>query len=145
MSWVRRIFGEDCQWLTLFNETYGNTGNLFFENNWCDSLLQKMTNTFWIDVIKDWQILCRSQQVSNNLDILNSCLWYNPQISKEEMYFSSWFRKGIFLIGDIVNEHGQILPIEALKKKYNFNPNVLDFHRINFLVQKFIKIFKTLF
>ena len=46
MSWVRRIFGEDCQWLTLFNETYGNTGNLFFENSWCDSLLQKMTNTF---------------------------------------------------------------------------------------------------
>ena len=94
-------------------------------------------------MIKDWQILCRSQQVSNNLDILNSCLWYNPQISKEEMYFSIWFRKGIFLIGDIVNEHSQILPIEALKKKYNFNPNVLDFHRIKLLVQKFIKIFKT--
>ena len=65
------------------------------------------------------------------------------KLMKEEMYFSIWFRKGIFLIGDIVNEHGQILPIEALKKKYNFNPNVLDFHRIKLLVQKFIKIFKT--
>ena len=42
-----------------------------------------------------------------------------------------------------MNEHGQILPIEALKKKYKFNPNVLDSYRIKLLVPKFIKIFKT--
>ena len=46
MSWVRRIFGEDCQWLTLFNETYGSTGNVFFENTWCDSLLKRLPIPF---------------------------------------------------------------------------------------------------
>ena len=143
ISWIRRIFGEDCQWLTLFNEIYGNAGNLFFENTWCNSLLQRMTNTFWMDVIKDWQIFCRKQQTSNNIDILNSCLWYNPQISREVLYFSTWFKNGIFLIGDIMNEYGQILPIEVLRETYNIKPNILDYHRIKVLVQNYIKKFKT--
>ena len=30
MSWVRRIFGEDCQWLTLFNETYERRNVLLY-------------------------------------------------------------------------------------------------------------------
>ena len=59
------------------------------------------------------------------------------------MYFSSWFRKRIFLIGDIVNEYGQTLATEALKKNYNIKTNVLDFHRIKLLVQNCIRRFKT--
>ena len=42
--------------------------------------------------------------------------------------------KWIFIIGDIVNE--------GLKKKYNINPNVLDFHRIKLLVQNFSRDLK---
>ena len=84
MSWVRRIFGEDCQWFTLFNESSGYSGNLF-ENSWCDFLLQKMTNTFWIDVIKDGQIHCRRQHISNDLDILNSCRWFYPKFQRKNV------------------------------------------------------------
>ena len=63
-----------------------------------DNLVKKMTNTIWIDVIKNCQILFRKQQFNNNLDTLNSCLWYNPQISREPLYFSTGIERKFFSV-----------------------------------------------
>ena len=140
VSWVRRMFCQtECQWLILFKEMYGITGKLYFESMWCDVLVKKMTNSFWVDVIKNWQIILRKQKPKSNCDIMNCSLWYNPKISKEPLYISSWFKGGISLLGDILNVEGKIEPIEVLQNRYNINCNVLDYFRVKLSLQKFIK------
>ena len=95
VSWVRRMFCQtECQWLILFKEMYGITGKLYFESMWCDVLVKKMTNSFWVDVIKNWQIILRKQKSKSNCDIMNCSLWYNPKSSKEPLYISSWLKGG---------------------------------------------------
>ena len=52
-------------------------------------------------------------------DILSSPLWYNPLKSEHEVYFPSWFNKGIVTVGDIVDNRGTILEQKDTQKKFN--------------------------
>ena len=114
---MRRIFcGPECQWLTLFNEMYTYTGKLHFESMWGNVLIKKMSNPFWVEVIENWQILCRKQQPISNSDLMNTSIWYNPKISREPLYFSKWFNAGVLQLGDILNDKGKIESFETLQK-----------------------------
>ena len=142
VSWVRRIFcGPECQWLTLFNEMYTYTGKLHFESMWGNVLIKKISNPFWVEVIENWQILCRKQQPISNSDLMNTSIWYNPKISREPLYFSKWFNTGVLQLGDILNDKGKIESFETLQKKYSINCNILDYYRIKLSVQNFVKKF----
>ena len=105
---------------------------------WGDSLLKKMSNAFWAEVIENWQVLCRKQQPKNNLDVMNTTIWYNPDISKEPLYLSNWFKAGVLLLGDILNTEGEIEPFEKLKERYDIKCNIFEYYRLKLSVQKFV-------
>ena len=120
---------------------YTYTGKLHFKSMWGNVLIQKMSNPFWVEVIENWQILCRKQQPISNLDLMYTSIWYNPKISREPLYFSKRFIAGVLLLCDILNDKGKIESFETLQKRYSINCNILDYYRIKLSVQNFVKKF----
>ena len=41
---------------------------------WFNNINDKMTNGFWVEVMKSWQTLCQKCKLGINADVLNSCL-----------------------------------------------------------------------
>ena len=139
VCWIRRIICDpESQWLKLFHEMYGNEKKFHIESMWFNNINCKMTNGFWIEVMKSWQTLCHKCKLRSNADILNSCLWYNPKLARDPFYLSAWYKQGIYCIGDIVDNRGKVEAIEVLKNRYYFNINILDYYRVKLHVQNFI-------
>ena len=63
----------------------------------------------------------------------------NPKISKFNIFFADWFKHGIHLISDIVDEQGVVVNLELLKQKFNFNVNFLNYLTIRKCITEFIK------
>ena len=140
ICWIRRLIcGSDTQWIKLFNEIYGIKKEVYFENMWFDVLKKRMTNGFWFEVINCWQEFSKKCKFKSNSDILNSCIWYNQKLTREPLYLPSWYKHGIYCVGDIVDSGGKIQSIDQLKNIYGLNVNVLDYYRVKLSVQGLIK------
>ena len=107
--------------------------------DWCKALIQKTGNTFWKQVFKYWKEFSSKQTLLSNSDIMQSPLWFNLQISEQNLYLSTWKAKGICIVGDIVNKDGNILAIEELKNKYQLRNIEFDYYLVRSLVRSFIK------
>ena len=86
-----------------------------------------MYNQFWHDVFKDWQALNKPQEAQNDCKLLRSCIWYNSQISKDIIFFPDWYKKGIYLVDDIINRDGKVVSNNDLNNKFNINVNILNY------------------
>ena len=62
--------------------------------------------------------------ITNNTDLLQSCIWYNSKISKNPIYFPDWFNHGIYYVRDLLDAEGKMLTYEHLKMKYNCSLNI---------------------
>ena len=40
---------------------------------------------------------------------MQSCLWYNNQLSDATLFIDKWFKSGINLVGDIVDSNGVVI------------------------------------
>ena len=65
---------------------------------------------------------------------MQSPLWFNPHISKDNLYLTTWQNKGINMIGDIIHPDGNILAIQKMKDKYDLPINASDLYRVRALV-----------
>ena len=52
-----------------------------------------------------------------------SSVWFNPHISNNKLYFSDWYKSGISVVDDIINEEGILYSLDELRQRYNFNIN----------------------
>ena len=68
---------------------------------------------------------------------LSSPIWYNPIISKYDLFLPNWWDKNIFQGSDMVDENGDIMSLEVLKKRFDLQTNFLEYLR----VQKNLKHF----
>ena len=98
-----------------------------------------MSNGFWIEVISCWQEFSRKCKFESNSDILNSCIWYNQKLTKEPIYLPTWYKHGIYCVGDVVDSRGKIQSIDQLKNIYRFHINILDYYRVKLSVHDLIK------
>ena len=139
ICWIRRIIcNSDSQWIGLFHEMYGSKNLFYFESNSLVNIKHKITNPFWIEVLQSWQLLSKKCIVQTNNDIMNSCIWFNQKLTSDPLYLSPWYKNGIYCIGDIIDNNGEVERIEEIKKRYSFNVNILDYYRIRRLVQNYI-------
>ena len=100
-------------------------------------------NQFWVNVLEYWTDFCFKNKPLTNSEILQSCLWYNRQISKHTLYYPVWHKKGINLVGDIINYDGIAVSETELNSTYNFTCNSIEYHRMKLLVNKFLKTKKN--
>ena len=52
-------------------------------------------NRFWNKVFNYWKDFCQKQQPTSYIHILNSCLWYNFQLSSYLLFLHTWNNNGI--------------------------------------------------
>ena len=140
LTWVRRIFFDSTsQWHILLAETYQKLNNLWtMGGEWSKIILKSGKNPFWSEIFTIWQMFFRNLEVSSNLEITQTCLWYNSQLSKESICFPKWYQHHIYVVGDIIDTDGKVMKVEDIKSKYNFNPNILDYYRVKKLMERFI-------
>ena len=79
-------------------------------------IAKKASNTFWVDVLKAWDILYNEQCIQNDDQLISTPLWYNAKLSTEILYFPKWFKRGIITISDILDTRGTVLTVEKLKE-----------------------------
>ena len=140
VSWIGKFLSSsDSQWFSLFKISYGNPDKvLSFGDEFSSLLLKNITNPFWHNVLNIWAEINYQTQIRTNDEILQTCIWYNSHIFKTPTFFPDWFKKGIYLIGDITERDGQILKLEDLNKKFNANLNFLNYYTVCQSVKNFI-------
>lgn len=145
-TWVRRLLnGNGAPWISILDPNLLITNNLsVFGPQWCKTLIRNVKNSFWKDVFESWQEVSEATVLKYNSDYINSCLWYNGNISKFPLFYPSWFKKGIVFIKDILNNDGSLLSTEQILDIYKLNNiNFLEYHRIKLLVNKFLSLSKS--
>ena len=65
-------------------------------------------------------------------------LWHNKyiKVNKKELVWRIWSQKGIQIIHDILDEHGNFLTNHDLEQKYNFNCNFLQYNSLKDAIPK---------
>ena len=130
-----KISQPKTQWNSLLFEMYGNLDKLYkVGGEWATSSRIGIENQFWTSVFESWSAFCKTKTPQNNLEIINSCIWYNSQISKETLYFPKWYNKGILVVGDIVEPSGDIMTLQKIEKIYSIKINFLEYHRMKILI-----------
>ena len=100
---------------------YGSLDRVYkLGGEWAISKKIAFENKFWKSVFEGWSKFCKSKTPRNNFEILQSCIWYNTQLSGEALFFQKWYNKGISLIGDIVEPTGDIMTLQKNEKNIWF-------------------------
>ena len=139
LSWIKRIANQDkTDWYKLLQISIKKPKDIFIcGGEFCITFI-KNTNPFWSSVFQYWKLFCHTKKASCNQDILSSSLWYNRQLSKNNLFYQDWFNKGIHTIGDVVDSEGIIHDYKVLKRKYDLNINILNYYTVKGLVNQFI-------
>ena len=86
-----------------------------------------------------WRLLCKNQPMNSNSDILQSCLWFNTQISLEPLYYLNWTKKEILFVGDLVKPNGEVIKPAETENFYRLKVNGFYHYRIKSLINVSMK------
>ena len=103
---------------------------------WCTNYY-KILNPFWKAVFTYWADFCASQKIVSNNNISSSALWFNKYLNTKCIHFSNWSKKGINFVNDIIDNKGNVWPLQIMKEKYDLNINFLHYYTVQSLVKKF--------
>ena len=77
-------------------------------------------NPFWDSVFKYSDGVIEIRKIERNQDILNQCIWYNSKIGTKSIFYPDWFnRASSYLVGDVLNEEGNLLHLQQINSKYH--------------------------
>ena len=89
-----------------------------------------MKNEFWIDVLK--VLIKFSEKSVSKIDedlILQTPIFHNKniKIDGKDIYYDTWFRKGIRFINDLIKENGTFLDQEEFSEIFRIQTNYFNF------------------
>ena len=95
----------------------------------CNNAEEQLTKLpkFYQDILRTWYTLSEQKNLSE-LEILNSSLWYNKNITVDSkpIFWKAWYRQGIKYVKDIINNDGSFITNEKLNNEYNIKGNFLQ-------------------
>ena len=99
---------------TIFFNKYG--GLAFpLKCNFDSVKLEKNLPLFYRELLDYFQELTNnSQYVTNDLILENN---KNITVGKKSLFWKSWFDRGIYFIGDLLNSAGKFLTLDEFQKK----------------------------
>ena len=144
IAWIKKLLTNcDAEYISLFEKTLSPLSKFFMlGSDWAKYLVQKTTNMFWKDVLNSWLRFIEVDEINGNIDILTSPIWYNPLISKETLYFPTWYQKGVCVVGDLIDEQGHILDQKEIEKRYTLKMSYLEYDRVRGLIMKFVRSYQ---
>ena len=99
-------------------------------------------NPFWQDVFSSYYRINKSNTPKIYSNILYTPLWFSKDIFDKFTHFPNWSKEDIYFIKYIIDLQGKMLKFEELKQKANIN--ILDFFRVRFFVNRYLKHFHHL-
>ena len=90
ISWIKRLLSNDTPvWKTLGLHCIKNPIRLkYLGSIWPKNLALNITNTVWKEALQSWACLLNVNSLDENRK-LSSPIWYNPRISKIELFFAT--------------------------------------------------------
>lgn len=88
-------------------------------------MVVQRNNIFWQDVFKSW--LCYTKKTIksslNTKNVFNIPVWYNSniKIACKYVFIKDWYVKGVKIIGDFLNENGNILSRIDFTERFHFS------------------------
>ena len=136
-TWIRRLFNSgELEWIDLFYKLAKINHLLDIGGGSSDILTffkqSKIPNQFWKDVFMAWSKVVKSHQPTNNIDLMESVIWYNDNIrvGKKTMYYRHWVKNGVLFVNDLIKENGTFLSLDEFRKIYNIRTNFLEYGAI---------------
>ncbi len=87
---------------------------------------------FYKTIFDAWNKL-RSKFLPKSVnDVRREWLWFNPliKVNKEPVFYKHWYKHGIRMIHDIVDENGLLLPDSQIEEKFGFHINFLEYYSL---------------
>ena len=116
ITWLRRlIIEQNSDWSNIFQITHSNSIKIIdYGPNWMKILSEKNKNAFWK---KSLELIYRSLNeinVVSDQDVLSVPLWYNENVSRNNMFKPYMYKKGSIVIENLLQE-GNFLSKEDLE------------------------------
>ena len=124
VSWLKRLKDETDGWEELPRK-YRVENILIFGDSYTKTLLKRIEEPFWKDVVK----ACQAIQVKiydTGVRAFNMPLWYNSRISIN--FRKDWLKKGYYNLSDILDRDGKILILEEMLQR-GLNINFLEYEK----------------
>lgn len=96
-----------------------------FGDDFLSGMVVQRNNIFWQDVFKSW--LCYTKKTIksslNTKNVFNIPVWYNSniKIACKYVFIKDWYVKGVKIIGDFLNENGNILSRIDFTERFHFS------------------------
>ena len=133
ITWIQRLLdNSNANWKSLVYNQLPDVGEYLWTCNFnkkeVNYAFPKLCNSFWIDVLKAWAEY-NFHSPSNRSEIIKQNIWFNSHITinNKILFYKTWFRAGITIMSDLINNQGQFLVLEELKRKYDINIDFLNY------------------
>lgn len=127
-SWIKRLTKSYKPWMDIFYTINGHDflQKLYdFGDTFVLECLHKENNAFWKDVLYSWS--CYIKTINNHPtikdNILNVPVWYNSNIkvANKTIFYKSWYKSGVKVVQDFLDEDCNVLAFDVFKRIYNLN------------------------
>ena len=147
ISWVKRLVNKTSQWQSLINHSINFNNIINFGPKYTESILKDIPNLFWKDVFKAYIHFLKYNKIMNESIFLSSPIHYNPNIvvGGKEVFYQGWYKKGIYLVNDLIKENGDFYNITEFNQIYNVNANFLIYEEIERAIKEMWKNITLLF
>ena len=132
MSWMRRIFnGSIDSYIYLFMNLFLPANcqfNVCFGDEHYRQMAEVTTNPFWKDVF----LIYSKLQTKTIYNVACQPLWKNNliQVNNSCLFYKSWYKKGLIVINDLLENDGTFLSFNSFMIKYNVKANFLQYFGI---------------
>lgn len=130
LTWLRRIILNPTKYLSAVNRIFPVlTECLKFGSAFINERRSNIENKFWCEVLCAYKVFTEKLKCSNWKEFLCTSLWYNIDIKVggATVYYKSWKEKGIMVINDLVDIHGEFLSFENFQRKYSIHTHFLQY------------------
>ena len=133
LKWFKRyVDNSQSKCYKLVNSLFDidkvfNTGKMY-----CNLIISKIKNVFWIDVLKSYMIFVDKVCIDNVQQVLHIPLFYNHNLlaGNKYIYMQTLYNRGIRFVKDIINEQGNFVELSYLEQITGKHVNFLQYHSL---------------
>ena len=146
LTWIRRLLNADRKWQDFIKLDIEIEKLVGCNTQYIKKKLYNMKNEFWIDVLKG--LIKLSEKSVSKIDedlILQTPIFHNKniKIDGKDIYYDTWFRKGVRFINDLIKENGAFLDQEEFSEIFRIQTNYLQFWGLRGAINTYLKNIDT--
>ena len=132
LTWLRRMILSDSPWQSIIKKTINFDELLSLGKSYIDSLLRKIKNKFWIDVLKAYPEILQVIRQNTEDFVLSSPIFHNHNINigNKPVWINNWYKNGVKHINDLISENGEFYLREEFERIYNIKTNFVQYQGI---------------